>query len=315
MTKETELTLDDRLSEAARWHARMDCGTGNLAEFEAWRAADPRNAAAFARMFGAAAAVARVKPGLRHLSRTAGIAPSRRRLIQTAVASMGAICLGGGGFALMRGARVSASTGVGGFERVPLKGGGQMDINTDSRVEWRFDTGQRTVWLQKGEIALTIPTSPLPVCLYGGGQRVVFESGRINARLRDGTLDLLVLDGAARVRRSTSQGSAVTVRAGEAVLAGDASTRTRVMTNTDIQFVSAWQQGQVYFNGETLGAAVEEYNRYLPRRIAIGDPSIQGIRLGGRFNSHDPADFLASLHDAFGINAVHTTEGGVVLVR
>ena len=319
MTTDTELTLDDRLAQAAEWYAHMDCGTGDQAEFEAWRAADPRNAAAFARMLGTAGVVSRLKPALREHTRS--VARDRRRFIQVAVASAGALCLGGGAFALLRGNRVSASTGVGEFRQMALDGGGQIDINTDSSVQWRFDKGQRTVWLKKGEIALTAPQSSVPVCLYAGGQRALFEGGKINARLRNGTLDLLVLTGAARVTSSGSSGAsgssgkAVTVRAGEAVLAGKAATRTRALTASDIQFVSAWQDGQVYFNGETLGAAVEEYNRYLPKKITIGDPSIQGIRLGGRFNTHDPADFLASLHDAFGINAMRTSDGSVVLSR
>ncbi len=313
MTTHSEPTLDDRLAEAADWHARMDCGTGDLTDFEAWRSADPRNAAAFARMLGAAAEISRLKPALRQRSRSA--ATDRRRFIQAAVASAGALCLGGGAFAILRGNRVSASTGIGDYQRVVLAGGGQLDINTDTSVQWRMDDGERTVWLKKGEIALSVPPSSIPMCLYAGGQRVVFDGGSVNARLRNGALDLLVLDGAARVRPSTSTGDAVTVRAGEAVLAGDTIARTRVMSANDIEFVSAWQQRQVYFNGETLGAAVEEYNRYLPKKISIGDPSIQGIRLGGRFNTHDPADFLASLHDGFAINAIRTADGSIVLTR
>jgi transmembrane sensor len=287
----------------------MTCGIGDQAEFEAWRDRDPRNAAAFARMLGTAATIRRARPGLRHLSRSASSVPTgRRQFMQTAAAYVGAIALGGGAFAYLNGRRASAKTPVGGFQQLALPDGGQLTINTDSTVEWRFDKRERAVWLKKGEIALAVAASVVPLCLYAGERRVVLEEGKINARIRNGALDLLVLDGAARVRGT---GQAVNVVAGEAILAG----RTRVMTQADMRFVSAWQQGQVYFNGETLGAAVDEYNRYLTKKITIGDPSIQGIRLGGRFNTHDPADFLTSLHGAFGIISTRTADGSIILTK
>ena len=313
MTSKTELSVDDRLAEAAEWHADMECGTGDQAAFEAWRDSDPRNAAAFARMLGLAAEVSRVKPGLGYLLQSG---PDRRMFIQAAVASIGAVALGLGTFALMRGGRASAHTNVGELRQVGLPDGGHLSVNTDSQVEWKFDSKQRAIWLKKGEIALSMPADPRPMCLYAGNKLVLFDGGKVNARLRDGALDLLVLQGAVRVREAASSaGGAVTVQQGEAVLAGSTVSRTRAMTPADIQFVSAWQSGQVYFNGVTLGAAIEEYNRYLTQKISIGDPSIQGIRLGGRFNSHDPADFLASLHDGFGIVATHTADGAVVLTK
>lgn len=316
MTTQSEPSVDDRLAEAAQWHADMICGIGDQAEFEAWRDRDPRNAAAFARMLGTAAAIRRAKPGLRHLSRSAtSVSKGRRQFIQTAAASVGAVALGGGAFAYLNGRRASAKTPVGGFQRIALPDGAQLAINTDSSVEWRFDKRERTVWLKKGEIALAVAASLVPVCLYAGDRRVVLETGKINARMRNDALDLLVLDGVARVRGTSQATQAVNVAAGEAVLASPTSDRTRVMTQADMRFVSAWQQGQVYFNGETLGAAVDEYNRYLTKKITIGDPSIQGIRLGGRFNTHDPADFLTSLHGAFGIISTRTADGSIILTK
>ena len=43
---------DALLEEAAHWLARLDAGTARPEEFEAWRAADLRHAAAFAQVAG-----------------------------------------------------------------------------------------------------------------------------------------------------------------------------------------------------------------------------------------------------------------------
>jgi len=317
-------TLDAVLDQAAQWYARMDCGTGDQAEFEAWRDADPRHAAAFARMLGAAEQVNVVKPLLRQSdiavrSRNT-VSMSRRAWIKTAVAACALLVFGGAGYVLIGGGgRVSAMTAVGDQATRTLPDGGQLHINTDSKVQWRFNDRYRDVWLQRGEIALTIPNDTRPLRLHSAGQVVEVNAGKINVRLRNGALDLLVLEGKAKVSGHAAGGGApvaqTVVSEGHAVLADDNNAHLRPMTADDIEFVSAWQKGQVYFNGETLGAAVEEYNRYLPYKIAIGDPSLQGIRLGGRFSSRDPKIFLASLHDAFAISANRTSDGSVVLTR
>ena len=52
MTMDGKKSVDDLLAEAAEWHASIDCGTADRAEFERWRLSDPRNAAAFARLSG-----------------------------------------------------------------------------------------------------------------------------------------------------------------------------------------------------------------------------------------------------------------------
>ena len=40
------------IDEAATWYARLDSGEAELADFEAWRAADSRRAVAFAQIVG-----------------------------------------------------------------------------------------------------------------------------------------------------------------------------------------------------------------------------------------------------------------------
>ena len=314
MNAQIKPDVDALMEEAARWHARLDCGTADLGEFERWRNADPRHAAAFTRILGLLGQIDVLKPALR-----AKLAPvTRRAAWQMVAASAVATILGGASFLLLSGGRVSAETPVGGsLERV-LDDGSRLRLNTDSKVQWLTDDQRRRVWLDRGEIALTVHEGSVPFVLESAGQVVIVRKGRINARIRNGTLDLLVLEGGADIRGDSNlekHGQGTPVTAGQAVLATKAQFRVRAMTPDDIQFVSAWQNGEVYFNGETLSAAVDEYNRYLRHKILVGDPSLQGVRLGGRFDNRNPDAFLRSLHDAFSINAIYAPDGSVILTR
>lgn len=324
MSTETRPSVDALLTEAADWHARMDCGTADIIDFEQWRDADPRHAAAFARVAGTAEQVRELRMPImqaERVRRADQTRVSRRGFLAAGVGGVAAVALGAGTFTILRGQRANAETAIGGHETRRLPDGGQLDINTNSKVQWRFDREERSVWLQRGEIAMVVPIDQRPLCLYAAGKKVTLAAGQLNARLREGALDLLMLGGACVVApeseksRSTATGVAVKVQGGEAVLANVTGARVRIMAPSDIQFVSSWPTGQLVFSGETLGTAIEEYNRYLTKKITIGDPSLQAIRLGGRFSSHDPSDFLASLHAGFGINVAKGEDGSVILTR
>ena len=325
MTTENAKRLDVLMSEAAAWYARMDCGTADQADFELWRDADPRHAAAFARLVGTSERVRQVKvPVRRSLEAAANsnLSTSRRGFMAAALGALGVVTVVCGATYMLISCQVSANTAVGDHEIRRLPDGGQLDLNTNTKVRWRFDRNERSVWLDQGEVALDIPTDRRPLCLFAAGKRILVTAGKLNARLRGDAVDLLMLQGTCVVTDQMpfvslagAPTKPVKVGAGQAVLADGSNARVRTMAPTDIQFVSSWQSGELVFNGETLGAAIEEYNRYLLRKISIGDPSLQGIKLGGRFNSRDPAEFLSALHSAFNVTVARADDGSVILTR
>ncbi|MGE1135135.1 hypothetical protein ACQJ0E_19775, partial [Bacillus velezensis] len=66
----------------------------------------------------------------------------------------------------------------------------------------------------------------------------------------------------------------------------------------------AWQDGMVEFDGDTLAQAVEEFNRYRPTPLVIGDPAIASLRVGGAFRLDRSQDFVEALESGFGVRAV-----------
>lgn len=310
------------MDEAAMWLARLDSGSADPADFEAWRSEDPRRAAAFAQIAGAARTLDRAKPALRYAARVKS--PPDRRHFLVAAGAVAALAASGGIAALViTGGKAVASTPVGGRKTIALSAGGSLQLNTDSKVLWKVSEREVSVWLRKGEIALDIRGAGQTCVLYGGNNVATFGAGRVNARLRDDLLDLTVITGQCSVAAAASGETGpgpearlvATVIANQAILAGRGQQALRPVSADDMQFISAWPEGELVFRGQTLGAAVGEYNRYLDHKIVVADPSLDSVRLGGRFTSHDPAAFLDALHAGLGIRVSRAQDGTAVLTR
>jgi len=319
------LTSDDRPSwdelreQAADWLAGMDSGTADREEFEAWRSSDPRNAVAFVQVANALGALDRVKPALRG-SLPPVRKPSRRSLFLGG-AGVAIAAVGAGAFGIAA-AKTTVATRVGERKHVELSMGAAMDVNTNSRVQWRDSRNILEIWLQKGEVALDLAGCPQRCRLHAAGRVAEFVGARVNARLRGSLLDLAVVNGNCAL--STEPGLTAKVSSGEqttvvpashAVLASASQTVVRPLDSIDTASLDGWPNGELVFQGQTLETAVGEYNRYLIRKIVIADASLAEIRLGGRFTTQDPAAFLAALHESFDIRVVNDGVGNIALTK
>ncbi len=313
----TKPSSQDAIAEAAAlWFARLDAGTADMAAFEAWREADPRHVAAFARIAATDLALDRIN-GL-DLQDDPDLAArphvSRRALLSAAAAIV--VGLVAGGFWLGSVSRASAATPIGGRKTVTLPDGGKIDLNTDTKVSWKFDNASRRIWLERGEANITVPGDRRPCLVYAGDSITVLAAGSLNARLRARTVAVAVLAGNCAIRaKGQADTQATRVVTHESVVAGAGVTKVHTLTDDDVQVISAWQKDELVFNGETLGAAVDEYNRYLTSKLEIGDPALSGLRLGGRFKTNDPQGFLAALQSSFGIQVSRDSDGTTVLSR
>lgn len=316
MSETDTVSWTEANEQAAQWHARLDAGTADEQAFETWRAADPRHAAAFARIAAASDLFGDMEPV--DLSRDPDLARPRlprRRVLQYAAAGA-ALAIGGGVWTLVR-SPAHASTVIGERKSLDLPDGVRLDLNTDTKVSWKFSASGRRIWLEKGEVGLLVPEGTACL-LYAAGQVVTVERGNLNARLRDAALDLSVFDGRCQIIPGQTVGSfpaPAIITAGESALVADSTPRVRKNTEAEIEFTSGWRQDQLIFDGQTLAVAVDEYNRYLTNKITIVDSGLSGLRLGGRFKSRDPEDFLQSLRTSFGIHVATDDRGAVLLSR
>jgi len=63
----------------------------------------------------------------------------------------------------------------------------------------------------------------------------------------------------------------------------------------------SWREGQIVLDGDTIGAAAAEFNRYNNRKIVIVDPDLEGRTVVGWFRTNEPESFAQAVgvaHDA-----------------
>jgi transmembrane sensor len=293
---------NDIAAQAARWVAQHDLGTIDAVAFEAWRSRDVRHAIAFNRAlssFEAFAEKAEETPAR-------ALRPSRRTVLRTATGGVAAAMLVAGSLTTRAYAWSTASTRIGENRKVRLPDGSAAALNTDSCLAWRFSRYERRLWVERGEVAVDLCPG-IPALLQGSKRTVALSTGRFNARLRDGTLDLLVLRGHALVGTQP-------VAAYHSLLLSDASPAIRTVSPAHVETAIAWQHGEILLDDATLGTAVEEYNRFLTRKIVIADPDLATIPIGGRFTSSDPTAFLQAVETGLGVH-VSTTDAAYLLTR
>ncbi len=207
-------------------------------------------------------------------------------------------------------------TVLGGFQD-----GVRMVLNTDTAMSWKDNEGCTQAWIQHGEMAVSADPISEPVRIYDGKHQVDIADGSVDARLQDGTLDVTVLSGHARVGPSAACSSpspaaqTITVPAGKSILIDSQGARIRAVSNDDLLLISGWQDAELVLNHQTLRTAVQQYNRYLVHPITIAGPSLDEIRVAGRFPINHLQPFLEALRDNFGIQATQDGSGGIALSK
>ncbi|MGK6320253.1 FecR family protein [Sphingomonas sp. DT-204] len=304
---------DADLEHAAEWFARWQTGSVDEAAFARWRDADPAHALAFARVTAAweSAAV----PGALPETAEAPLMPTRRRLMQGGMAAAAVMLAAGSGLVATRAyAWNSASTDVGETRKLRLPDGSMAALNTDSKLFWRFSHDRRDLWLDRGEVALDLQPGPA-ARLQTGSSAAALGEGRFNARLRRTMLDLIVLRGNARSwDRTMDAPEAAGAHSRQRLLFTEKGPVVQPVPIDGVDAVLAWQAGEIVFLDTPLAQAAAEYNRYLSRKIVIENPSVGAIRVGGRFQSADPTDFLHAVSASLGVR-VRTAADGYHLDR
>jgi transmembrane sensor len=310
------------IDEATQWLIALDAGQADPEAFETWRLADPRNGSAFAQIAATWESTGALRTSIERPGAPAALAPtsesiparnddhdgettptflSRRRLLG---GGMAGILLAGAGtsFALLKGRRERVETAVGERRSIRLPDGSSAELNTDSVLSWRFD-GSRSVWLERGEAAIAVAAGGLsPFVVRSGEVEARLREGRYNLRLHDDGPELIAVSGGGEIVRGGY--APVPLAPMHAVLDQGGRVQAIAVSVGDIDVVSAWRRGEIVFDGMRLDQAVAEFNRYLDRKLVVGDPAIAAIRLGGRFFVDDPASFLNSLRQGFDIRAI-----------
>lgn len=301
--------------EAAAWVIRMDRdGERNevRTEFEQWLAADRRRQGAYARAAAAWTMLDRAS--------VLAMTPQRRPLIsRRALMAGGAIAAGvvatAGLAALQRPRAETFRTALGEMRRIRLEDGSTMVLNAGSAVEVVMTREARRLKLLGGEAWFQVAKNPdRPFLVDTGAAEVravgtAFAVGRLS-----GAVDVMVTEGMVELRREARAPTpAIKLSAGSRASVGKAGdVQTAKVSPADMQRSLAWRDGQIALDGDTLGQAVVQFNRYNLRKLVIESPELEDAKLVGWFWLDDPDAFATAAARTLGAD-VRLRDSQIVL--
>jgi len=289
-----------------------------------WVEADPRHAVAFARMEAAWDLAGRLRANPPALEKAPPLLEvdadqwlSRRRIVAGFV---GASLIGGAGAAAWRyaGDVDLYRTQVGQRRVVILADGSRVHLNTASTIEVALKKDRRLVRLVRGEALFEVAHDKTrPFLVDAGSARLRAVGTAFNVRIRENVVELTVTEGVVAVAQTgdaVRRTSAPHIAAGDGAIIRPGAVAPTALDDQVLRQRTAWQDGVIEFEGETLPQAVEEFNRYRTEPIILGDARLANIRVGGRFEVDEADKFLTALASSFPVDAIKSADGSVLLV-
>lgn len=329
MERETGSRRETVRQAAALWVVRLDdpsCSAADRAAFEVWRAESHENEAAFECEAAAWARLDRLRamrPGVERPDRDL-LAPERRltlpRFSQSrwargmAAAAAAAVVVTG---AMTFGSGTAYATAIGERRVVVLSDNSRIELNTDSKVVVRYRKGVREVKLVRGEAVFEAAPDARPFVIKAADAVMQADAAtEMAVRLRSDGAAVTVKRGAVALDPEPAERKdELRLTAGVAAIYTSAGSRSRAVSDSEIDRALAWRQGAIALNGQSLEQAVTEFNRYNRQQIRISDPSISGLRLAGYFQTTEPRSFVAAVTDAFPVRASEGADGAIRLSR
>lgn len=286
------------LDQAMDWLIRLECPSAkDCVEFDAWLAARPENAEAYAR----ASAVwqgAPVHQAAQHLQRDRSPAalPSVRRRLRShwkPLASAAVLVLGVCAYSNLP-LRLEADhlTQVGERQRIELQDGSHVLLNTHSALAADFNAEHHRARLLQGEAFFEVsgnPALPLEV-----------EAGPVLASVRDTAFAVSYLDGEARVKvqrgnvdLQANHAERMRLSAGDSVRIGPGGFAQRERINPGVDL--AWVQGRLVFDNQPLGQVLDELRRYYPGWIVSRSTQLDAVKVTGNYRLDQPLDAVRAL--------------------
>ena len=193
--------------------------------------------------------------------------------------------------------------------------GSQLEMNTDSALDVRYDAGQRLLRLYRGEIYLRTaadrrePSRPFLVRTEQGLMRALGTA--FSVRREGAETVLAVYEGAVQVRPegAASAADGRVIEAGQRVRFD----RQRIgPVESASEAALAWRQGLLVADDMPLRQWAGELMRYGGESIEC-EPSLDPLRVSGTFPIDDLPLALAMLAQTHGLRLVH--QGRRVLIR
>lgn len=317
-------TSDDIQSVAAAWAVRLDRGEltpEEQRELDAWLDADVRHLGALARAEAIWCDLDRLAAMDRAGVESAPPRPKRidwqpwRAAAAFALVAVFAAGVGGAGYDRLAGREASR---VGEIRRLVLDDGSTVVLNTDSVVQVRFHKDRRDIILRKGEASFQVAHDAFrPFVVHADG--VAVKAVGTAFAVREGPKGVLVTVAEGVVEVARPQKSAGKVerhyvgRDNQVVALNAAPMKQSSVGDGQVSRRLAWREGLLMFDGETLGQAAAEVNRYTQTPVVIDDARLADKAFVGVFQVGDVRAFARAAATAFDAQLAQKDDGSIHL--
>ena len=325
---------------AARWVVRHDrrLTPEEAAEFEAWRNADARHAAAFERSQASWRFFREIGGAISRAPQPVAALRSRwswnvaGALAAAAVVALLAATLDRRppqALPQTGDTRAVASNLIVVPETRRFDDGSVARLRPGAEIAGMFSSSERRVRLLRGEVFFTVAKDPERPFLVEVGSVTVRAVGTAFAiRFEPKLVDVLVTEGTVQVTPSASSavapGEAETpaapalVGAGHRVSVGRGEQQTPSIVVTrvsaeEVERTLAWNRPMLDLAGATLGEVIPLFAQRLGRTIEIGDRTLEGVKIGGQFPIDDLEGFIRALEEIYNVKAERRADGALVL--
>ncbi len=202
-------------------------------------------------------------------------------------------------------------------------------LNSDSAIAVSFSRDQRLVEVTRGQAYFEVAKDPMrPFGVRVGGLLIRDIGTAFDVYRQDSSTTVTVTEGQVQVwpvpPASRSPGwpheSQRPAARGHPLVDLVAGHQARFAASgvveshgpVDVEQATAWLQGNIVFEDESIAAVAAQFNRYNNAQISVNDPQIGALPISGTFAAHDVSTFVAFLDTMRG---VHTrTQGRRIIV-
>jgi transmembrane sensor len=237
-------------------------------------------------------------------------------------------------------------TDVGERRTLTLQDSSVLTLDSRSRVRVRYTEKERLVALEQGQARFAVAKDPLrPFRVRVRGQTVVALGTQFNVDLVAGSVFVTLIEGHVAVTGVDPKGDrhrgaeedrsvppppvagnpgpgetspiggtpegTIELTAGEGLRVRQDG-RAVLVTSVDLDRVTAWQSGKLFFDNEPLASAAERVNRYARRQIEV-DPSAAMVGISGVFNAGDAEAFIEAVTAYFPVTADQSNDARIHL--
>jgi transmembrane sensor len=197
------------------------------------------------------------------------------------------------------------ATSIGEWDQTMLADGSVLRIGPNTQLRWAFDADRRLIVLGRGEAMFEVakdPRRPFIVTTSAGDVRAIgtqFGVSLMNAS----TAVVTVAHGKVAVSRSNQgrsdgdgEAGAVTELVADQQMVMSAAGGAQPVAKVDASRELQWATGYYEFRGETVGQAIDEFNRRNKLQVVMSDPAIGAIAMPfTTVKLDDPESFAAML--------------------